>query len=92
MATDSFDPIQYYKDHRRVPGNEPLSPDEQSTLLGMTQDQIDDLIDIDYKAWELHGKVTAKPSRTGLQSADEASAGWVAAGSNAIKRVGASSY
>lgn len=92
MATGSFDPIQYYKDHRRVPGNVPPSPDEQATLLGMTQEEIDDLIDLDYRAWELHGRVTAKPPGTGLQSADQASADWVAAGTNAIKRVGASSY
>jgi hypothetical protein len=80
----AFDPIKHYNDHRRVKDGAQLSPEEEDTLRGMDRSEVDDLIDIDFKAYNLHDKV--KPQKSGGGGAASP------ASSNVIMRVGASSY
>ena len=76
-----FDPVEYYNQHRKVQDDAQLSEDEAATLRGMEKADIDDLIDIDWRAWKLQRKLG--------QAELVADAG---SGGATIKRVGATSY
>ncbi|HYW29057.1 MAG TPA: hypothetical protein VE824_04555 [Gaiellales bacterium] len=78
---DDFNPVEYYIQHRKVEDDAQLSEDEIATLEGMDRTDVDDLIDIDWRAWKLRRRHGQPPSTE--DATDTA---------DTIKRVGAVSY
>ena len=87
--------VVYYYEHRE--GATPLSDNEKATLDLLDYPDIDALIAIDDSAKQLHQKVKSKGGGNGSDDVeqddpDDQEDADAAGGTNAIKRVGASSY